>query len=300
MGGCSSERQISLKSGGAVVKALQEDGLEVVPLDVLNETEEEIRRLVRQHPVDVVFIAMHGGFGEDGRLQEILEKLSVGYTGPGRQASRIAMDKIVSRRLFRRAGLSVPRYVVVRGNARFDPGDLQELPLPLVVKPPAQGSSIGISFVRDFKDLPAAIAEAKKYGQDVVIEEFIRGREVTVSILDGCPLPVVEIRPKKGFFDYEAKYQKGFTEYIVPAPLEVSIVRRVQADALAAYKALGCRHLSRVDVILKDDKDPYILEVNTIPGMTETSLFPKAAAAAGISFGQLCRRLVDMASKLKA
>ncbi|MDD5019370.1 MAG: D-alanine--D-alanine ligase [Candidatus Omnitrophica bacterium] len=295
MGGCSSERDISLKSGRAVVKALQEGRLDAVALDVLQETEEEIRRLVRENPVDVVFVAMHGGFGEDGRLQEILEKLSVRYTGPGTQASRVAMDKIASRRLFMRAGLRVPRHVVVRGKFQKVPFALRWFRAPFVVKPSAQGSSIGISFVSDRKDLSSAVAEAQKYGGRVVIEEFIRGREVTVSVLDGRPLPVVEIRPKKGFFDYEAKYQKGLTEYIVPALLEESVARRVQAAALKAYQVLGCRHLSRVDVILRGDKDPYILEVNTIPGMTETSLFPKAAAAAGMNFVQLCRSLVEMA-----
>jgi D-alanine-D-alanine ligase len=294
MGGCSSEREISLKSGRAVVGALQEGRFDVVALDVQSETEDEIRRLIRENMVDVVFVAMHGGFGEDGRLQEILEKIPVRYTGPGPQASRMAMDKIVSRRRFAGAGLHVPRSVVVRRGRRC-PLKIKWLKAPFVVKPSAQGSSIGISFVADRKDLAAAMAEAHRYGEDVLVEEFIRGRELTVSILNDRPLPAVEIRPKKGFFDFEAKYHKGLTDYIVPALLDQRLAARIQVDSLKAYRALGCRHLSRVDVILKDEKTPYILEVNTIPGMTETSLLPKAAAAAGMNFVQLCRSLVEMA-----
>lgn len=294
MGGCSSEREISMKSGWAVVGALQEGRFDAVALEVLCETAEEIRRLIRENMVDVVFVAMHGGFGEDGRLQDILERIHVRYTGPGTRASRMAMDKIVSRRLFVREGLHVPRYVVVKKGRRC-PFAVGWLKAPLVVKPSAQGSSIGISFVADRGDLPRAIAEAHRYGEDVLVEEFVRGRELTVSILNGLPLPVVEIRPKKDFFDYEAKYHKGLTDYIVPASLEERLAGRIQADALKAYRALGCRHLSRVDVILKDERTPYVLEVNTIPGMTETSLLPKAAAAAGMNFVQLCRSLVEMA-----
>ncbi|WP_128700043.1 D-alanine--D-alanine ligase family protein [Candidatus Velamenicoccus archaeovorus] len=294
MGGCSSEREISLKSGRAVVGALQEGRFDVVALDVQSETQEDVLRLVRENMVDVVFVAMHGGFGEDGRLQEILEKIPVRYTGPGAQASRMAMDKTVSRRRFAQAGLHVPRSVVVRKGRRYllMAGWLRK---PFVVKPSAQGSSIGISFVAGRKGLPDAIAEAHRYGEDVLVEEFIRGRELTVAIVNDRPLPVVEIRPKKGFFDFEAKYHKGLTDYIVPAQLDRRLAARIQADALKAYRALGCRHLSRVDVILKDEKTPYILEVNTIPGMTETSLLPKAAAAAGMNFVQLCRSLVEMA-----
>ncbi|MDD2866289.1 MAG: D-alanine--D-alanine ligase [Candidatus Omnitrophota bacterium] len=294
MGGCSSEREISLKSGRAVVGALQEGGFDVIALDVTSETQEEVRRLIRENMVDVVFVAMHGGFGEDGRLQDILEKIPVRYTGPGTRASRMAMDKIVSRRCFAQAGLHVPRSVVAKKGRRY-PFMTRWLRAPFVVKPSAQGSSIGISFVADRRDLPRAITEAHRYGEDVLVEEFIRGRELTVAIVNDRPLPVVEIRPKRGFFDFEAKYHKGLTDYIVPAPLDSSLAARIQADALKAYRVLGCRHLSRVDVILKDEKTPYILEVNTIPGMTETSLLPKAAAAAGMNFVQLCRSLVEMA-----
>jgi len=293
MGGCSSEREISLKSGAAVFQALREKNLAVFALDVRKETEEEIRRLLNSHPVDVVFVAMHGGFGEDGRLQEILEKIGVPYTGPESGASRKAMDKIVSRGLFLRAGLRVSSCVVLE-QGRGIPFRCRWGRFPRVVKPAAEGSSIGITFVKKSGDLPLALKEAFRWGPRVLMEEFLDGTEVTVSVLDGQALPIVEIRPKKGFFDYEAKYQKGLTEYVVPAPLEASLSARIQADAVAAYRALGCRHQSRVDMIVRG-KTPYILEVNTIPGMTETSLFPKAAAAAGMNFPELCWRLVEMA-----
>lgn len=293
MGGCSSEREISLKSGRAVLKALQDKGLNVFGLDVQKETEEEIRRLVLKDPLDVVFVAMHGGFGEDGRLQAILEKIGVDYTGPGKDASERAMDKIVSRKFFRQAGLHVPPCVILKKNQAL-PFLSRWMSYPRVVKPAAEGSSIGISFVKNSKGLRSALEEAFRYGEAVLMEEFIAGRELTVSVLDARPLPVVEIKPKKGFFDFESKYQKGMTEYLVPAPLDKDLADKVQKAAVAAYHTLGCRHQSRVDVILRGST-PYILEVNTIPGMTETSLFPKAAAAAGMEFGDLCCRLIEMA-----
>lgn len=293
MGGCSSERQISLKSGAAVLKALKDRGLQAFALDVTSQTEDEVRKLVSGNSIDVVFVVMHGGFGEDGRLQEILEKIPVAYTGPGPKASNLAMDKCLSRSLFVRSGLRVPSNIVLT-KGKGIPFRCRFMGLPLVVKPSAQGSSIGITFVKKREQLKDAVAGAFDYGETVLIEEFINGREVTVSVLDGKALPVVEIRPKKGFFDYEAKYQKGFTEYIVPASLDSGLALKIQEAAVKAYQALGCRHLSRIDMIVRGHT-PYVLEVNTIPGMTETSLFPKAAAAAGMDFGELCERLVGMA-----
>lgn len=297
MGGVSSERDISLKSGSAVLDALKSAGLDAVGLDVLKETDEEIRRLIGLYSVDVVFVAMHGGFGEDGRLQRILEKARVPYTGPKEESSRIAMDKIASRVIFQKAGLNVPRYLCVK---KCEAGSLAQLYLtglkyPYVVKPCAEGSSIGISFVDSQKDLEGALDCAFKYGEYAVVEEFISGREITVSVFDGRPLPVVEIIPKKKFFDFQAKYIKGLTDYIVPALLDEAVALRAQSDAVVAYNALGCRHLSRVDIIIDDKNTPVILEVNTIPGMTQTSLLPKAAAAAGITFSNLCVRLLELA-----
>ena len=292
MGGLSSERDISLKSGRAVFDALKKSGCDVVPLEVYKETEEEIHHLVRQNAVDIVFIAMHGGFGEDGRLQHILERIRVPYTGPQEKASRLAMDKIASHRLFENAKLHVPKYRLL--HRRFNPLALVFLRYPVVVKPSAQGSSIGISFVNSRDGIKEAIALAFKFGDVILIEEFIKGREITVAVLYGKALPIVEIIPKKEFFDYQAKYEKGFTDYAVPARLSLEVTLKAQHDAVRAYHALGCRHLSRVDMIVSEDGTPYVLEVNTIPGFTERSLFPKAAAAAGMSFDQLCAKLVEL------
>ena len=293
MGGLSAEREISLKSGSAVFHALKTLGLDVVPLEVMRETEEEIHSLIASHAVDIVFIAMHGGFGEGGALQYILEKINMPYTGSREKASRLAMDKIASRQLFEKAELHVPKYQKV--HRKSDRLTLNSLRYPLVVKPSAQGSSIGISFIDTQAHPTEALAEAFKFGDDVLIEEFIRGREVTVSVLDGQALPIVEIIPKKKFFDFQAKYEKGLTDYVVPAPLSPEEARHVQRDAVIAYHALGCRHFSRVDMILADGGTPYVLEVNTIPGMTEMSLFPKAAKAAGMSFDQVCTKLLELA-----
>ena len=298
MGGLSSEKDISLKSGNAVLSALRERGLSVVPLEVSDETEKGIRDLVSRNSVDIVFIAMHGGFGEGGLLQRILDKAHIPFTGPKEEASRLAMDKLSSRKLFRNAGLAVPSWRIInkklpRFMALFV---LMGLRYPLVVKPSAQGSSIGISFIEDSSGLDKALSEAFKYNDDCLVEEFIFGREITVSVLDGTALPVVEILPKHRFFDYEAKYEKGLTDYIVPALLDEKSSRRAQSDAVIAYRVLGCRHLARVDMIIGEKTGtPFVLEVNTIPGMTQTSLFPKAAAAAGIAFGELCTRLLDLA-----
>ncbi|MFH0877530.1 MAG: D-alanine--D-alanine ligase [Candidatus Omnitrophota bacterium] len=297
MGGCSSEREISLVSGRAVSQALRSAGKTVVPLELLCETEEEILRLVREHMVDIVFVAMHGGFGEDGRLQRILEKACIPFTGPQSEPSRLAMDKIASRWMFRQAGLHIPKARVVRGRLYF--WSILGLRYPLVVKPSNQGSSIGISFVDSSAGLKKAVETALRFSPSVLVEEYIKGREITVSVLDGKALPVVEIVPKKQFFDYQAKYEQGFTEYVVPARLDEAVLKQAQQDAVTAYWTLGCRHLSRADMIISNDNVPILLEVNTIPGFTERSLFPKAAQAAGISFDRLCLKLVELANGQK-
>ena len=292
MGGRSSERNVSIKSGTAVCEALKSARVDVKGLEVKQETEEEIRSLILDNGIGVVFVAMHGGFGEDGRLQRVLEKINVPFTGSQEKSSRLAMDKLASRLLFEKAKLHVPKYKCARRTAQ---DKMKDLSFPLVIKPSCQGSSIGISFVDSATEVQGALAEAFKYDETVLLEEFIRGREITVSVLDGQALPIVEIIPKKRFFDFEAKYEKGLTEYVVPALLEAKVAQKAQQDAVAAFCALCCRHLARVDMILKNDKMPYILEVNTIPGFTATSLFPKAAYAAGFSFQELCLKLCELA-----
>jgi len=294
MGGLSEEKAVSLKSGRAVCDALKDAGWDVAALEVLQETPEEVHRLVKEAAVDVIFVAMHGGFGEDGRLQKILTDLRVPYTGPCEDASRLAMDKVASRRLFEKAGLCVPRARVVR-RGRQMMSLLHRLKYPVVVKPASQGSSFGVSKVTRWKELCAAVLAAQGYDDIILVEEFIEGQEITVSVLNGLPLPIVAVIPKTGFFDYEAKYQLGMTTYAVPAPLEAAVAARAQRDAAAAYQALGCRHLARVDMIIDGKGRPVILEVNTVPGLTETSLFPKAAQAAGLTFPVLCDTLVTLA-----
>ncbi len=293
MGGRSSEREISLRSGAAVVEALAAAGVTAVALDMQEDTEQEVRRLIFKNGIDIVFVAMHGGFGEGGALQRILGKIGIPFTGPGEAASRLAMDKLLSRRAFAKAGLQVPRTRALgRRSTLLSSGWWR---YPLVVKPRSEGSSIGIALVDSRSQLRPALESALRFGDIALAEEFIEGRELTVSVLDQRTLPVVEIIPKSRFFDFQAKYEKGSTEYRVPADLDPKVAETVQRDALAAYRALGCRHLSRIDIILKEGRIPVILEVNTIPGMTSVSLFPKAARAAGLSFEDLCVQLVQLA-----
>ena len=294
MGGLSSERDISLKSGRAVLRALKDTGWQALALDVLQETQEEVQRLVREACVDVVFVAMHGGFGEDGRLQKILEEMGVAFTGPAPEASRLAMDKVASRRLFERAGLCVPRTRVIRRAERMM-SLLHELQYPVVIKPAAQGSSIGVTCVTHWRELAPAVLKALRYDDTILVEEFIKGREIAVSVLDGTALPVVAIIPKNTLFDFQAKYEKGMTEYVVPASLDAALAERAQQDAVTAYEALGCRHLARADMILDKEGRVVMLEVNTVPGLTETSLLPKAARAAGLEFPSLCAKIVELA-----
>ncbi len=298
LGGPSSEREVSLKTGRAVASALRRQGLDVVEIDVGEDLSRLVDQLKEVRP-HVVFIALHGTFGEDGVIQGVLEYLGLPYTGSGVLASALAMDKVASKRLFSYHGIPVPRYTIFRKEGWTLPGEtpLEELSYPLVVKPAAEGSTIGVSIVKEEEDLEGALKEAYKYGDTVLVEEFIEGREITVGILGEEPLPVIEIIPETGFYDYRAKYTPGLTRYEVPAKLPRETAIMVQDMALLAHRALGCRDVSRVDFRLAEDGTPYILEVNAIPGMTETSLLPKAAAAAGISFEELVLRILESALK---
>ncbi len=296
MGGPSTEREISLKSGKAVYESLKGLGLEVAAIDIKTAGIKENIDLIRSSGIDCAFLALHGRFGEDGQIQAILDEIGIPYTGSGVKASMLAMDKVASRLIFQAQGIAVPRYEVVRKNAGVsNAGFSSAFSFPLVVKPVAHGSSVGLSIVDKKQDLPAAIALAFSFDDKIIIEEYIRGREVTVGILDENVLPVIEIIPKKRFFDYEAKYQHGLTNYIVPAELDAAVTVDLGRKALGAHKALGCFGCSRVDIILADGNIPFVLEVNTIPGFTETSLLPKAAKVAGIGFAQLCVKLIQLA-----
>jgi D-alanine-D-alanine ligase len=291
LGGFSAERDVSLRSGAAAASALRSLGCQVDEVDVQSE------KFVIPMGAEIAFIALHGTGGEDGVVQSILEKRGIPFTGSGSEASRLAFDKVSTKEVFRKVGLSTPSEVVVQRETWKDLKDQIELSFPRVVKPARQGSSIGVFIVREESEMEAALQAAFQSDDLVLIEEFIDGRELTVGILVEEALPVIEIRPKSGWYDYHNKYTKNATEYLIPAPIDGSLQKRVQKEALKAHYALGCRDLSRTDFRVDDRGNTHLLEVNTIPGMTETSLLPKAAAAAGISFPQVCFRLVEQALK---
>jgi len=288
MGGISRERKISLKSGQAIADALRDSGYEVVVLDFADRA--ELVAKINNCKADCIFNALHGRFGEDGQVQEILNEFKIPYTGSGVRASQLAMDKAASRQIFQKNGLFVPAYCLIDKDYLYRDEEFGNF--PLVVKPVKEGSSIGLSIVEDARSLTAAIEEALTMDQHAIIETYIEGREITVGILEDRPLPVIEVVPKNKFYDFQAKYTPGMTEYIVPADLPKDISNKAQSDALRAHQLLGCRCFSRVDMILDKDSNPVILELNTIPGFTATSLLPKAAAVCGISFQELCQRIV--------
>ena len=233
-------------------------------------------------------LMMHGTFGEDGQIQAILERRGIPYTGEGEAASRVAFDKLESKKLFLQAGVSTPRWEVLA------PGQRPTLSLPIVVKAPREGSSVGVHLVREPAQLEGALADCAALDREILVEELVEGRELTVGVVGDQATAVVEIRPHEGFYDYAHKYTKGASEYFCPAPLDEIATRLMQETALAAHRALGLKVYSRVDILLRADGTPFVLEANTIPGMTETSLLPKAAAVAGISFLGLCEEIARL------
>jgi D-alanine-D-alanine ligase len=294
MGGMSAEREVSLRTGKAVLNALLEAGFQAVAIDsgrdlAIRLTDEEI---------EVAFIALHGRFGEDGTVQGLLEILGIPYTGSGVPASSMAMDKVTTKKLLLHHDLPTPGFTVFRRGE-----DLAQLLdgcrfFPLVVKPAREGSTIGISIVRSREELVAGVNAALEHDDLILLEEFIQGAEVTVGVLSGAPLPIIQVVPKGGFYDYHAKYTLGQTEYLLPAPLDGDLPQRLQQAAAAAYRALGCDGAVRIDFMIHE-QEIYCLEVNTIPGMTETSLLPKAAQYAGISFTELVLTILDGAGLRK-
>ncbi len=287
MGGPGKERPVSLNSGAAVAKALRSLGADVQEIDVSGPD------FTIPEKTELVFNMIHGTFGEDGELQSILDQLGVPYTGEGEVGSRLAFDKIASKRKFDEAGVPNAKWEILTA------GQTTSLPLPLVAKPPREGSSVGVHIVQKSEDLAAALEDCFSRDSEVLIEEFIRGRELTVGIVGGEALPVVEIVPKVDFYSYENKYTKGNSDYFCPARLDESTTRAVQSAALAAHRSLGLEIYSRVDVLLDSENKPFVLEVNTIPGMTETSLLPKAAAVAGIDFASLCEEIAGLSLSRK-
>lgn len=296
LGGRSAEREVSLATGKACADALRARGLDVTLVDVGLDLAERLRAM----GADVAFLALHGRFGEDGCAQGLLESMGIPYTGSGVLASAMGMDKVVSKLVFRDAGLALAPYRVFP-RARAAAVTVADLPfgLPAVVKPACEGSSVGVHVVKEPAQLAPALADAATFKGDVIVEGYVRGQEVNVAVLDGEALGTVEMVPSREFYDYVAKYTPGSTTYHVPARLSPEVTARVSRDAETAFRALGCEGAARVDFIVTPDGTPHILEVNTLPGMTGTSLVPKIAAGRGIPFPELCERLLDGAS-LKA
>jgi D-alanine-D-alanine ligase len=282
-GGPSSEREVSLRSGAAVARGLTEAGYDVTEIDVKDSS------LDLPAGTEAVFIALHGEFGEDGQVQALLETKGIPYTGSNAEASRASFDKLISRRLLAEHGVPIPAGEVLRA------GDRRTQALPLVVKPPRQGSSIGVHRVFHEKDWAPALADALTFGREVLVEQFIPGRELTVGIVGRETLPVIEVLAPDGWYDYTAKYTRGRTEYQVPARMDASLEATCRELALRTFDALGCRGLGRVDIRATPDGHAYVLELNNIPGFTETSLLPKAAACTGLNFSALCDRIMSSA-----
>ena len=293
MGGLSREREISLKTGKAIQKALTEKGYTVTPIDVGNDIAE---KLVKEK-IEWAFLALHGRFGEDGTIQGMLELMRIPYTGSGVLASALAMHKIMTKKFFLCEKIPTPRFEVFhREEITKDLPKKNSLPLPVVVKPAREGSTIGISIVQKDEELGPALKKAGEYDEEILVEEFMKGREITVGILENIPLPIIEIVPKSGFYDYYSKYTKGETQYILPARIPREKYLYAQEISLKAFQILDCSGVARVDLMTDENENPYVIDVNTMPGMTETSLLPKAASYAGIPFGDLVERILLGAS----
>ncbi|HJX25648.1 MAG TPA: D-alanine--D-alanine ligase [Chthoniobacterales bacterium] len=288
MGGPGSERDVSLATGRGVAKALRSTGAEVVEIDVRDEN------FKLPGDVDLAFIAIHGTFGEDGQLQKILEDRGIAYTGEDVQGSELAFDKIRSKEKFHEHGVPTPKWEVVALNQR------PSIRLPVVIKPPRQGSTVGVYIIKSEAELDSAMAGVAKYDRELLVEEFISGRELTIGVLGDQALPILEIIPKGGFYDFTNKYPflnpqaGGGAEHVCPAKIDDAKTKQIQELALRAHRALGLQVYSRVDVLLPANEPPTVLEVNTIPGMTEASLLPEAAAAAGINYVDLCLRIIEL------
>jgi D-alanine-D-alanine ligase len=288
MGGPGSEREVSLATGRGVSKALRSLGADVVEIDVRNE------HFQLPDDTELAFNTIHGTFGEDGQLQKILEQRGIPYTGDGVHASEIAFDKIRTKEKFQEHGITTPAWEVIQ------PGERPTIPLPIVVKAPRQGSTVGVIIVKKESEIDSAVGEAANYGRELLIERFVSGRELTIGVLGEQALPILEIIPKGGFYDFNNKYPflnpqaGGGAEHVCPAEIDPQKTSEIQELALRAFRAAGLQVYARVDAILSENGQPFILEINTIPGMTEASLLPEAAAAAGIGYAELCARIIAL------
>ena len=292
-GGIGSERDISIQSGQCVSQALTSGGFDVVTADIQPDNLD----ILEDNSIDVFFPALHGEFGEDGRLQQILQDKSLVYTGSGPIASKLAFDKMTSKKLFAEAGVTTPAAIEFNADS-----DIRQLEIQLklladeyVVKPIREGSSVGVRIVTDMQEVISAAEQTLKEFGDCMIEQFIPGKEITVGILEEQTLPIIEIRSKTGFYDYQAKYIDEQTEYLFDTITQPALITQIEQEAMDCFCALGCRQFARVDFILSDEAIAYALEVNTIPGFTTHSLLPKAAAKAGLTMSDLCSKIVEAA-----
>jgi len=301
MGGRSAEREVSLKSGTAVYNSLRSLKFNVVAIDA----GEDLCAVLKKQKIEIAFIALHGGHGENGAVQGMLEIMGIPYTGSGILASALAMDKEATKKIFYYHNVPMPAFKIVQSSkfkvlsskkdAKLRTPNIElgtGFPLPWVIKPATEGSSVGVEIVKDISGLKGALKRAFSYGEKVIAEEYIRGTEVQIGILNNMVLGGVEVRPSLEFYNYEAKYTAGLTEYIFPPQLRKKVYDKAKDKALEAHKALGCNGATRVDLIIDAQGNPFVLEVNTIPGMTETSLLPKIAKNAGIGFGELLTKIL--------
>ena len=298
MGGLSSEREVSLNTGAGVVAALQEKRWDTVAIDWRTGT--SLPRLLEEAGAQLVWNALHGTYGEDGAVQGLCQCMGLPCTGSGILASALAMDKVMSKRIFESNGVPTPRWTLLAHDGPTDGSDantaLAAWQLPCVVKPANEGSSVGVSIVEDRAQLADAVAQARKHHGQVIVEDYIAGTEVFVGILDGRVLGSVEVRPATKFYDYEAKYKRDDTAYLIPPQLPADVIERAETFALAAYNALGCSGHARPDLRISTAGDAFVLEVNTLPGMTKTSLLPKIAKAAGMDYATLCEQILASAT----
>jgi D-alanine-D-alanine ligase len=296
MGGWSAEREVSLRTGEGVADALESRGHDVVRIDWSDE-ETHIDERLREAAVDAVFIALHGRGGEDGCIQGLLELMGTPYTGSGVLASALAMDKVKAKEMFRLHNVPTPPYYVVGADGL---GDLEELHgnfgFPAIVKPRREGSSVGLAKVESLPELAAAVERALAFDAEVLVERFVKSTEIHVGILDGKVLGAIEVRPKSGLYDYQAKYTAGLTEYVYPPRMPATRLRGVMNLAERAARALGCAGACRVDLLVTEGENEFVLEVNTLPGMTPTSLLPKIAQGAGLDYPSLCEAILASAS----
>lgn len=295
MGGTSAEREVSLRTGDGVAKALKDRGFDVVRV-VLDEVT-PADQAIRAAKIDVAFLALHGRLGEDGCIQGMLEMMGIPYTGSSVLGSALAMDKLKAKEMFRLHNIPTPPYYVVSEDELLDLDEVHgSFGFPVIVKPRGEGSSVGLALAKDMNELKDAVGTALEHDRFALVERFVKATEVHVGILDGRVLGAIEVAPKSGLYDYNAKYTAGATDYILPPRIASTRVRGVMNLAERAAKALGCTGACRVDLLVTEGENEYVLEVNTLPGMTPTSLLPKIAASAGLDYGQLCEAILDSAA----